>query len=257
MTADRRVMVQASGAPGVSPGAYGYLAAADPVLRMIIRSHGQPDPFHWGWTSDRPSSDPFRTLLLRIVSQHVSTSASFTIFDRLEATATAITPERILALGRERLMAAGLTDRKANAALELSDAVAAGRIRLDALPADDATAQDQLTALHGIGPWSAQMFLIGQLHRPDVLPTADFGIRRGVQLAWKLPAPPSPREVAARGLLWSPYRSYAAALIWTFHFAGRAPANDLDRPEQDPASADWRGKRAAAGSSRPRRTAAG
>jgi DNA-3-methyladenine glycosylase II len=250
-------MVEVPGEPGVSAEAYGYLAAADPVLRMMIRTHGQPDPFHWGWTSDRPSSDPFRTLLLQIVSQHVSTSASFTIFDRLEAAATAITPERILTLGRERLMAAGLTDRKADAALGLSDAVAAGRICLGALAADDATAQNQLTALRGIGPWSAQMFLIGQLHRPDVLPTADFGIRQGVQRAWKLPAPPSPREVAARGLPWSPYRSYAAALIWTFHFAGRAPAKDLDRPEQDPASADWRGKRAAAGSSRTRRTGVG
>lgn len=121
-------MAEASGAHG----AYGYLAAADPVLGMIIGAHGRPDPFHWGWTSDRPSSDPFRTLLLQIVSQHVSTSASFTVFDRLQAAAKDITPERILALGRERLMTAGLTDRKADAALGLSDAVAAGGIRLDA-----------------------------------------------------------------------------------------------------------------------------
>jgi DNA-3-methyladenine glycosylase II len=246
-------MAQASGAHG----AYAYLAEADPVLGMIIRVHGEPDPFHWGWTSDRPSSDPFRTLLLQIVSQHVSTSASFTIFDRLQAAATEITPERILALGRERLMAAGLSGRKVDAALGLADAAAVGRIRLDALPADDAPALRQLTALPGIGPWSAQMFLIGQLHRPDILPTADFGIRAGVQLAWKLPALPSPREVAARGEAWSPYRSYAAALIWTFHFADGAPADGPAEPGQDPASAGWRGKRAAASSSRRRGTAAG
>jgi DNA-3-methyladenine glycosylase II len=84
--------------------------------------------------------------LLQIVSQHVSTAASFTIFDRLERAATAITPERILALGRENLARAGLTDRKADAALSLADAVAADRIRLDALPADDASALRQLTA---------------------------------------------------------------------------------------------------------------
>ena len=66
-------------------GAYAYLAAADPVFAMIIRAHGKPDPFHWGWTSDRPSSGSFRTLLLQIVSQHVSISSSFTIFDRLQA----------------------------------------------------------------------------------------------------------------------------------------------------------------------------
>jgi DNA-3-methyladenine glycosylase II len=239
-------------APGTH-GAYAYLAAADPVFAMIIRAHGKPDPFHWGWTSDRPSSGPFRTLLLQIVSQHVSSSSSFTIFDRLQAAATEITPERILALGRERLMAAGLSDRKSDAALGLADAVAADRIRLDALPADDALALRQLTALRGIGPWSAQMFLIGQLHRPDILPTADFGIRAGVQLAWKLPALPSPRDVAARGEAWSPYRSYAAALIWTFHFAGAVPADGPVEPGQHPASEGWRGKRAAAGLSRPRR----
>jgi 3-methyladenine DNA glycosylase/8-oxoguanine DNA glycosylase len=242
----------ASDVPVVGSAAYRYLAAADPVLGLIIRSHGHPDPFHWGWTSDRPGSDPFRTLLLQIASQHVSTSASFTIFDRLEAAATAITPERILALGRERLLATGLTDRKADAALGLAEAVTAGRIRLDALPADDASALRQLTALRGIGPWSAQMFLIGQLRRPDILPTADFGIRRGVQRAWQLPALPSPGEVAARGLVWSPYRSYAAALIWTVHFA--EPGNGTDRPEQNPASENWRGKRAASSHSaaRPR-----
>src|ERR1700744_3033290 len=142
---DQRLMMKTS-VHGSEP--YEHLAATDAVLGGIISAYGRPDPFHWGWTSDRPSSDPFRTLLLQIVSQHVSSSASFTIFDRLEAATTAITPERILALGRERLMAAGLTDRKANAALELSDAVAAGRIRLDALPDDDATAQDQLTSCH-------------------------------------------------------------------------------------------------------------
>lgn len=235
---------------------YKYLAAVDPVLGMIIRAHGRPDPFHWGWTSDRPSSDPFRTLLLQVVSQHVSTSASFAVFHRLETAATAITPERILALGQERLVRAGLTGRKADTALRLAEAVVAGEIRLNALAVDDASALRQLTALRGIGPWSAQMFLIGQLRRPDVLPSSDFGIRHGVQLAWELPAVPSPREVAVRGLRWSPYRSYAAALIWTFGFAGRSSPNGINLPGQDPADRNWQGKRAAAASAHPGRAKA-
>jgi DNA-3-methyladenine glycosylase II len=235
-------------ANGVEP--FRHLAAADPVLGDIIRVHGQPDPFHWGWTSDRPSSDPFRTLLLQIVSQHVSTSASFTIFDRLAAAAGAITPGQILRLRRDDLVGAGLTDRKADAAQQLARAVISGGIHLDALPADDATALRQLTALPGIGPWSAQMFLIGQLHRPDVLPAADFGIRQGVQWAWSLSNLPTGREVAKRGAGWVPYRSYAAALIWTFYFA-RKSAGGTGGPEQDPASESWRGKRAAAATSHP------
>jgi 3-methyladenine DNA glycosylase/8-oxoguanine DNA glycosylase len=79
-------------------------------------------------------------LLLQIVSQHVATSTSFAVFDRLEA-ATAVTPEGITALSRQRLAAAGLTGRKADAALGLANAVTAGHIRLDAPAADDATAQ--------------------------------------------------------------------------------------------------------------------
>jgi DNA-3-methyladenine glycosylase II len=223
---------------------YGHLAAADPVLAMIIRLHGRPDPFHWGWTSDRPSSDPFRTLLLQIVSQHVSTAASFTLFDRVESAAGVITPEEILRLGRRGLTGAALPERKADAALALADAVATGRIDFDVLPADDAAALRSLTALPGIGPWSAQMFLIGQLHRPDVLPSADFGIRRGVQSAWQLDATPTAAAVTARGQSWAPFRSYAAALIWTCHFAeaGAVPGSSGARPGDE----GWRGKRAAA-----------
>jgi DNA-3-methyladenine glycosylase II len=229
-----------------SSAPYDCIAATDPVLDQIIRRYGRPDPFHWGWTSDRPSSDPFRTLLLQIVSQHVSTSASFTIFDRLGEAAQEITPERILRLGREQLMGVGLAERKADAALALAEAVDAGSIRLDALDANDERALRQLTALPGIGPWSAQMFLIGQLHRPDILPSADFGIRRGVQVAWELPVLPSPQAVAKRGVPWSPHRSYAAALIWTVHFGARAGAGQRDLPGGNPAAENWRGKRAAA-----------
>ena len=225
----------APGADRGGPETYGFLAAVDPVLGAIIRSHGCPDPFHWGWTSDRPSADPFRVLLLQIVSQHVSTAASFTVFDRLETAAAEITPERILRLGRQGLIAGGLTEHKADAALGLAEAVISGRLRLGALSRDDASALRQLTALRGVGPWSAQMFMIGQLRRPDILPASDFGIRSGVRAAWELPALPSAREVAARGTAWSPYRSYAAALIWTFHFAGRSPAGG-GPPDRDPAS---------------------
>src|ERR1700760_4496309 len=141
---DQRLMMKTS-VHGSEP--YEYLAATDAVLGGIISAYGRPDPFHWGWTSDRPSSDPFRTLLLQIVSQHVSTSASFTVFDRLAAAAGAITPDRLLALGRGQLIEAGLPDRKADAALGLADAVVTGRIRLDSLPDDDAAAFRQLTAL--------------------------------------------------------------------------------------------------------------
>lgn len=211
---------------------YDHLASLDPVFKKLINQHGRPDPFHWGWAADRPHADAFRVLLLQIVSQHVSTTRSFQLFDRLEQAAGGIDPQRILTLGTTNL---GLPTRKADAATALAQATADDTIDLDDLPDDDTEAQRLLTALPGIGPWSAHMFLLGYAHRPDILPAGDFGIRRAVADAWAIDPLPSPAAVARRGLAWSPYRSYAAALLWT---SVLNPATD----EQG----EWLGKRAAA-----------
>jgi len=79
---------------------------------------------------------------------------------------------------------------------------------------DDAVAQGELEAVRGIGPWSAQMFLLHHLRRPDVFPAADVGLQRGAQSAFALPTRPSAAELCARAESWRPFRSYAAALLW-------------------------------------------
>ncbi|NEA34946.1 hypothetical protein [Streptomyces sp. SID13031] len=78
----------------------------------------------------------------------------------------------------------------------------------------DAEAITALTAVRGIGLWSAQMFLVAQLHRADILPAGDGGIRRAVAAAWSLPQLPTIKEVEQLGAPWAPYRTYAAALLW-------------------------------------------
>jgi DNA-3-methyladenine glycosylase II len=240
--------VSASSAPGASAAlaarAYDHLAASDPILAALVGAHGRPDPTHWGWAADQPGASAFRVLLLQIVSQRLSISRSFRVFGQLEAAAGGIDPDRVLGLGAPVLSMVGLPAAKVAAALALAEAMLDGSIDLERLPADDDQALRQLTTLRGIGPWSAQMFLLGYAHRLDILPAGDFGIRRQIQLSWQLPALPSPAEVARRGRSWSPYRSYAAALLWSAHL-------DQDRRRADvrPGDRAWRGKATAAGPS--------
>jgi DNA-3-methyladenine glycosylase II len=218
---------------------YDHLASIDLAFGELIARYGRPDPFHWGWAADRPDASAFRVLLLQIVSQHVPVERSFLLFDRLERAAGGIDPARILGLAAAGLASVGLPTRKAASALAVAKAVTDGVLDLDDLPPDDDEAMRSLTALPGIGPWSAEMFLLGHSHRPDVLPSGDFGIRRAVGIGWHLDAVPSASQTARRGAAWSPYRSHAAALLWA-----SVLSNDA-RSGPAPGSGTWRGKRAA------------
>jgi DNA-3-methyladenine glycosylase II len=114
-----------------------------------------------------------------------------------------------------RLRAAGLSAAESRALHELATGIAGGSIELVALRgADDGEAIEFLCSLRGVGPWAAQMFLIHQLQRPDVLPAGDVGIRSAVQRAFGLAERPGEQAIVARGAAWAPHRSYAAALLW-------------------------------------------
>lgn len=198
--------------------AYDELGRRDPVLARLAVVHGRPDPFAWPAVGSRLSGGNLAALALHVTGQQISTAAALTIFDRVVAAAGG-GPLTAGALGRltvDELRAAGLSRAKAVSLSELARAQLEGRIDLEDM--DDLTdeqAYAALVALRGIGPWSAQVFLISQLRRPDVLPSADVGLRVAVQRAWDLPERPSAREVEERGRPWSPYRTYAAALLWT------------------------------------------
>jgi DNA-3-methyladenine glycosylase II len=156
-------------------------------------------------------------MTLHIVSQQISTAAALTIYDRiLTATGgTVLTAEALSRLSVDQLHAVGLSQAKARALSELALAQCEGRIDLEHMDhLTDDQAYDALVALRGVGPWSAQVFMINQLRRPDVLPSADVGLRVAVQDQWRLPTRPTAQEVESRGGRWSPYRTYAAALLW-------------------------------------------
>ena len=196
--------------------AYDDLALLDPVLGKLIERYGRPDPFHFSPILDRVGDDHFRSLLLQITSQQISTAAAWAIFDRIAAALDGMpTPRAVLALGADRLRELGLSHAKALAALDLADAMETGRVDLDHLPEDDEAAIALLSTIRGIGRWSAQLYLILKFHRADILPAGDLGIRHAVQALWELPETPTIKAVETRGLAWAPYRTYAAFLLWT------------------------------------------
>jgi DNA-3-methyladenine glycosylase II len=150
-----------------------------------------------------------------MVAQQISTAA-FTIFDRIATAAGGLpTPGGLLRLGADALRACGLSKAKAGYLLDLATRQEGGLIDIEHM---DRLCDDKiipaLTAVRGIGLWTAEMFLILQLHKPDVLPAGDLGIRRAIQVAWQLPGLPSVSQVRDRAIAWAPHRTHAAALLW-------------------------------------------
>jgi DNA-3-methyladenine glycosylase II len=218
-----------SRALGQHDRAYEALARRDRVLAKVIAEYGHPAPFEWH-DGGRTGSSQFAAMLLHIVSQQISAAAAFTIFDRIAVAAGGEVPaaERILSLGGVGLRACGLSNARVAYAMDLADAQVSGRVDLENLAyLDDVTVITVLTSIRGVGLWSAQMFLIHNLARPDVLPAGDPGVRRAIRNCWRLDRLPSAREVRARGEGWTPWRSYAAALLWR----SLRPADELSDPK--------------------------
>jgi 3-methyladenine DNA glycosylase/8-oxoguanine DNA glycosylase len=207
---------------------YRYLADREPVFARLLDEYGRPDPFEWH-DGGRTGSSHFAAMALHIVGQQISATVAFIVFDRITAATGGIpTPESVIRLGAERLRECGLSRAKVAYVLELAHKQASGLINIENMASlDDSEVIAALTAVPGIGLWSAQTFLIHQLHRPDVLPAGDGGIRRAIRDAWKLQEPPAVSEVRDRAAAWAPYRSYAAALLWR----SLRPANEPSDPK--------------------------
>ena len=195
--------------------AYSALATADPVMASIVSRVGEPDPFEFP-DDGRTADDPFAGMVLHILSQQISMKVAITLYDRLSHTLGGTpTAEHLLRMSPDELRALGTSHAKARYLLDLAARVVGGDLvfsELNGLSDDKATAV--LTQVKGVGPWSAEMFLIHQLTRPDVLPAGDLGIRLAVQRAYSLDVTPTIAEVRERGEVWRPHRTYAAALLW-------------------------------------------
>jgi DNA-3-methyladenine glycosylase II len=199
-----------------------HLRDADPVLGAIIDQVVQatggplttdPDPAD----PDLPS-DHYGVLVRAIVSQNISTIASRAIYQRLRERfgGRPPSPEEILATDPDELrLAAGLSHAKTVSLHSLAEHILAGELELDRLhllPDEEVTAQ--LSAVKGIGTWTAHIYLIFHLNRPDVLASGDLEIRRAVEREYALPAIPRPADVERIAEPWRPYRTLACLYLW-------------------------------------------
>ena len=217
-TSTRPVTKLAAPAPPVQMTAADYerarlaLAAQDPRLGALIARVG-PCTLRID-----PERDLFSALCQTITSQQLSTKVAVAIYGRLRALCEPSphpTPEAILRLDAAQLRAAGLSGPKARYVRALAERVAEGGLSLENLEAlSDDEVIDRLSSINGIGRWSAQMILIFRLHRPDVWPTGDLGIVRGLERLYNLRRTPPPARLEKLGDVWRPYRSVAAWYLW-------------------------------------------
>jgi DNA-3-methyladenine glycosylase II len=192
-----------------------HLRAADPVLRGLIDEIGVDS---LGERRIARPPDHYGALVRTIVGQQLSTRAARAIYDRLTTRfgGRAPTPEEILADDPDDLRTSvGLSHAKVRYLRSLAEHVLDGSLKLNAMSRlDDEEVMAQLTAVNGIGPWSADMFLMFHLQRPDVLPVGDLGIRKAFQAAYGLAELPQAAEMERIAEPWRPHRSLACLFLW-------------------------------------------
>jgi DNA-3-methyladenine glycosylase II len=183
------------------------LTASEPLFAAVEERHGFP--LMW----DRAPG--FASLVHIMLEQQVSLASARATFDRLRALADPLTAESLLALDDRQLREAGFSRQKARYARAVADAVVAGSLRLEALAGlDDQDVDRQLRAVPGIGPWTAAIYRLSALGRPDAWPAGDLAVAAGIAQLWNLPALPSPAETVLRAEAWRPWRAVAARLLW-------------------------------------------
>jgi DNA-3-methyladenine glycosylase II len=196
-------------------GSHAKLARSDPVLAGLIERLGRLS-FETR-RRGRPRADSYGTLLRSVVGQQLSAKAAATIYDRVLALFDGATPspEQLLAADVAALRATGLSGRKVEYVRDLAAHALSGELeleRLGELPDEEVIAE--ITAVRGFGVWSAQMFLMFHLERPDVLPTGDLGIRRAVQIEYGLAELPDADELTRIAEPWRPQRTLACIYLW-------------------------------------------
>jgi len=196
--------------PEAARRARAHLRRVDPVLTRVMQAVG---PFR---PADRSSGTHFNALLRAIVFQQLSGKAATTIFNRFAALFPGNEPTAalIIAATDTELRAAGLSRQKISYVRDLSMKVASGALPLDhvhTLTDDEIVAH--LVQVKGIGRWTAQMFLMFRLGRPDVLPDLDLGIQNAIKKAWRK-RKVGPKDVLRIGAKWSPWSSYACWYLW-------------------------------------------
>jgi DNA-3-methyladenine glycosylase II len=193
-----------------------HLRRADPVLARLIDDYCGPLPEEPD-SRGRPD-DEYGALVRGITGQQLSVKAAAAIWARFleRYGGRTPTPEQILADDPEELrVAAGFSHAKVRYLRSLAERIVSGELDLERLPSlPDGEVIRELTAVKGIGEWTAHMFLMFTLHRPDVLPTGDLGVRNAVMRAYGLDTPPAPEAMRELAEPWRPYRTRASLYLW-------------------------------------------
>ncbi len=183
------------------------LGRRDEVMRVIMRRHPRIHPVSRG--------DPFQTLARSIVGQQISVRAAQAVWERIGAALVDVTPNAAIEVGATRLLACGLSRRKVEYVLDLAGHFASGRVvpqRWSAM--EDEQVITELVDVRGIGRWTAEMFLIFNLLRPDVLPVDDLGLQRAVSLSYRRGRRVSETLLRRIAIAWQPWRSVATWYLW-------------------------------------------
>jgi DNA-3-methyladenine glycosylase II len=183
------------------------LARRDAVMGAIIRSRPKVFLMRRG--------EPFLTLARAICGQQISVKAAQSVWDRVVACCGEVTPEKVLSRPRPQLRACGLSDRKTEYIADLAQHFADGRIHVHRWPEmSDEEIIAELVEVRGIGRWTAEMFLIFNLMRPDVFPLDDLGLQKAIRAAYFRKKSVSIRTMRKLGESWRPWRSVATWYLW-------------------------------------------
>ena len=183
------------------------LAKRDPDLHKIIAGLGNPPMW------DRPGG--FRTLVLLILEQQVSLASARAAFDKLTAVAGKLTPERALELTDTEFRGAGVSRQKTRYVRHLSKCILDKSLRIGRLPhLDDDSVREHLIKVKGIGMWTADVYLLMSLKRPDIWPVGDIALQAAAHEIKGLEVRPDADELTEIGKQWRPWRSVAASILW-------------------------------------------
>jgi DNA-3-methyladenine glycosylase II len=193
------------------------LAASDPVMGTLIERIGPMSVAERRRRRGQTPDDAYGALLRAVVGQQLSTKAARTIYERVIALFDGQDPgpERLLDADEQALRGAGLSGRKVEYLRDLAAHVISGELelgRLDKL--SDEEVIEEVTAVRGLGQWTAEMFLMFHLGRPDVVSGGDLGIRKAIQIEYGMEAMPTPDEVVERAEPWRPHRTLACVYLW-------------------------------------------
>jgi DNA-3-methyladenine glycosylase II len=191
-----------------------HLARRDPHFDLILKQHGPPPLW-----SRRPG---FASLIRIILEQQVSLASAASMYRRLTSHIIPFNPQRFVELGEAYLRSLGLTRQKSAYCVHLSRSIIDGQLNLRRIRTlNDLEAREELMRINGIGTWSADVYLLMALRRPDIWPSGDVALITAITSLKDLQARPNPDQLLKLAEAWRPFRAVAARMLWQYYLARR------------------------------------